>query len=104
MPQTATVVFIGKASDAPPELQGFINFRAGLARREDVADGPVAVLRLGALDCYHVLLLDEDHTLASIEKELAAIDAALDRKARAELSAALGDAGKRETTGKPVNR
>jgi len=90
MTQTATIAFIGKASDAPPELQGFINFRAGLDKRELRGAEPVAVLRLGALDCYHVLLLDRTHSLAAMEKELSGIDAVLDEKARLELRAATG--------------
>ena len=90
MTQTATVAFIGKASDAPPDLQGFINFRAGIDRRELRGVEPVAVLRLGALDCYHVLLLDRKPSLAAMEKELAGIDAVLDDKARSELKAATG--------------
>jgi len=90
MTQTATVAFIGKASEAPAELQGFINFRAGMDQRELEGAEPVAVLRVGEIDCYHVLLLDKNPALAAIEKELAIIDAALDAKARLELKAALG--------------
>ncbi|MBM4249608.1 MAG: DUF749 domain-containing protein [Euryarchaeota archaeon] len=90
MTQTATVAFIGRASQAPPELQGFINFRAGLAKRDLRGDEPVAVLRLGALDCYHVVLLEGNPSLAAIEKELSGINAVLDRKARASLGKELG--------------
>jgi len=90
MPQTATVAFIGKASEAPPELQGFINFRAGLEKRDLKGREPVAVLRIGSLDSYHVILLDKEPSLAAIEKELAGIDAVLDRMARPALEKAAG--------------
>ncbi len=90
MTQTATVTYIGKASGAPAELRGFINFRAGMDQRELSGPEPVAVLRVGDIDCYHVLLLDKKPTLAAIENELAGIDAALDEKARSDLKAALG--------------
>jgi hypothetical protein len=85
MTQTATVAFIGRASGAPPELQGFINFRAGMDKRELQGGEPVAVLRIGALDSYHVVLLDKRPTLAAIDKELSGIDAVLDKKARSAL-------------------
>lgn len=90
MTQTATVAFIGRASEAPPELQGFIHFRAGMDKRELAGGEPVAVLRMGALDSYHVVLLDKKPTLAAIERELSGIDAALDRKARAALENEIG--------------
>lgn len=94
MTQTATVAYIGKASGAPTELQGFINFRAGLDQRELAGAEPVAVLRVGDIDCYHVVLLDKKPTLAAIEHELSGIDAVLDDKARSGLKAAIG-AGKK---------
>ncbi len=90
MTQTATIAYIGAASGAPPELQGFINFRAGLEKRELGGPEPVAVLRLGALDCYHILILDGSPSLAAMEKELAGIDAVLNDMARSELKAAVG--------------
>jgi len=90
MTQTATVAYIGKASGAPPELQGFINFRAGMDKRDLKGPEPVAVLRIGALDSYHVIFLDKGPSLAAIEKELSGIDAVLDRKASAELEKATG--------------
>jgi hypothetical protein len=90
MPQTATIAYIGKASGAPPELQGFINFRAGLDKRDLKGAEPVAVLRIGALDSYHVILLDKKPSPAAIDRELAGIDAVLDKKARPALEMALG--------------
>ena len=96
MPQTATVAYIGQASGAPPELQGFINFRAGMDKRDLKGAEPVAVLRIGALDSYHVILLDKKPSLAAIEKELAGIDAVLDKKAGTELEKAAAAATKRK--------
>ena len=85
MTRTATLAYTGKASGAPAELQGFINFRAGLGQRELKGGEPVAVLRIGATECYHVLLLDERPSLADIDRELAKIEAGLGATTRNEL-------------------
>jgi hypothetical protein len=90
MTQTATVAYIGKASGAPTELSGFINFRAGMDKRELSGPEPVAVLRVGAIDCYHVLLLDKKPSMAAIDKELSGIEAELAPVARRRLESALG--------------
>ena len=45
MTQTATIAFIGESADAPAELRGFINFRAGMEHRELKGPEAVAVLR-----------------------------------------------------------
>ena len=90
MTQTATVAFIGKSSNAPAELQGFINFRAGMEHRELKGDEPVAVMQIGSTDCYHVLPLDKGPTIAGIEEELSGIEAVLDAGARKKLESAIG--------------
>jgi hypothetical protein len=90
MTQMATIAYIGRAGDAPAELQGFINFRAGMAGQELKGDEEVAVLRIGATDCYHVLLLGGNPSMNEIEKELGGIEAALAPHAKKALKDALG--------------
>ncbi len=94
MSQFASIAFIGKASDTPAELCGFLNFRAGMEQRSLKGDEAVAVLRIGTTDCYHVLLLDEERSLTDIDRELAGIEAVLGADARRSIQKALGDGKK----------
>lgn len=94
MSQFASIAFLGKASEAPAGLRGFINFRAGMEQRELRGDETVAILRIGTTDCYHVLLLDRRPSLADIDAELARIEAVLGADARRSIQKALGE-GKR---------
>jgi hypothetical protein len=89
MVQKAAMAFIGRSGDTPPELQGFLNFRAGLERRQLKGDEAIAVLRIGDTDSHHVLFLDKGTRLGAIETELAGIEAELDPKARIQLKKAL---------------
>lgn len=89
MSQKATIVFIGRSGDTPAGLQGFLNFRAGIQKRQLKGDEAVAVLRIGDTESHHVLFLDGGADLGTIEKELAGIEARLDPKARLELKKAL---------------
>lgn len=89
MVQKAAVAFIGRSGDTPPALQGFLNFRAGLEKRQLKGDEEIAVLRIGDTDSHHVVFLDRGADLGSIEKELAGIEAELEPKARIQLKKAL---------------
>jgi len=80
MVQKAAIAFMGRSADAPPELQGFLNFRAGLEKRELRGDEPVAILRIGDTGSHHVLFLDGTD-LRSIREELEGIAVELDPEA-----------------------
>jgi len=95
MVQKAAIAFIGRSGDTPPKLQGFLNFRAGLEKRQLKGDEAIAVLRIGDTDSHHVLFLDKGADLRSIETELAGIEAELGPAARNKLNAALKRAGER---------
>jgi len=89
MVQKAAIAFIGRSGDTPPKLQGFLNFRAGLEKRQLKGDEAIAVLRIGDTESHHVVFLDRGADLGSIEKELAGIEAELEPKARIRLKKAL---------------
>ena len=89
MDRKSSIAYLGEAKKTPPELQGFLNFRAGLEARELKGDKHVAVMQIEGTDSYHVIFLDKGTTLKGIEKSLAGIEAVLDPKSRQMLSRAL---------------
>jgi hypothetical protein len=84
MVQKAAIAFMGRSADVPPELQGFLRFRAGLEKRELRGDEPVAILRIGDTGSHHALFLD-GADIKSIREELEGIEAELDPEARKAL-------------------
>jgi hypothetical protein len=80
MVQKAAIAFMGRSADAPPELQGFQNFRAGLEKRELKGDEPVMILQIGDTGSHHVVFLD-GADIQSIREELASIEAELEPEA-----------------------
>jgi len=94
MDRKATIAHLGQAKKTPPELQGFLNFRAGLDRRELAGDEQVAIFRIDGTDSYHVVFLERGTTLEQIEKALAAIEAVPDPKSRRVLAKALEKAAR----------
>jgi hypothetical protein len=89
MDRKASIAFMGEARKTPAELQGFLNFRAGLEARELKGDENVAIMRIEGTDSHHVLFLEKGTTLKEIEKSLGEIEAVLDPKARQRLERAL---------------
>ena len=85
MDRKASIAYLGEAGATPLELQGFLNFRAGLDARELAGDERIAVLRIQGTDSYHVIFLEKDTTLKGIDKALAGIEAVLDPKSRQAL-------------------
>jgi len=85
----ATLAALGKPSDMPPELMGFVNFKAGVEKRQLDGKVTLAVLRIGSTESYHVVFLDPGTTVKDIDVDLARIEAKLDEHARVEIENAL---------------
>jgi hypothetical protein len=85
MAEKATLAAAGVVSDIPPALMGFVNFRAGLEKRELDGSERLVVLRIGDTDCYHVIFLDPKISVNAIEQELGKLEARLDAHAKDEV-------------------
>ena len=71
----ATLTGIFKYSELPEEYGPFVEFKAGLEKKEIKDQDEIAILGIKGTESYHVLFLDSYDNINEIADELKAADA-----------------------------
>jgi hypothetical protein len=71
----ATLAGIFKFKELPEEYSSFVDFKAGLEKREIRDDDEIAILNITGTESYHVLFLDYYNNIQEIQDELKAAEA-----------------------------